>query len=127
MANEEQLKNDVEEFEKTRQQLMGVSSQKQQLQFQATAMGKSLEALEKTKEKKVYKAVGNILILSDTADVQNELKDQKEVADLRLKSLQKQEDSIVQKLNKLKAKIEGTAAPETGQTEEQQKANSKKK
>ena len=130
MADNEQLQQDVLEFERSRQQLIGISSQKQQMQFQSTTMGKALEALEKTKEKKVYKAVGNILLLSDVTDVSKELKEQKEVVDLRVKTLQKQEDSTVQKLNKLRAKIEGTTAGgEQAATEQQKetKQNSKKK
>lgn len=129
MANDEQAQQDLMEFERSRQQLLGVSSQKQQFQFQSATMEKSIEALEKTKEKKVYKAIGNILILSDTADVSKELKEQKEVTDLRVKTLQKQEDSIVQKLNKLKAKIQGktTESGESTEMTEQPKQNSKKK
>lgn len=126
MANEEQAtQQDMMEFERSRQQLFNISTQKQQMQFQSATMGKSIEALEKTKEKKAYKAVGNILILSDVSELSKELKEQKETTDLRAKSMQKQEDSIVQKLNKLKAKIEGKSA-ETEATE-QPKQNPKKK
>ena len=123
MANGEQ--QDMVEFEKSRQQLFNISTQKQQLQFQSTTIGKAIETLEKTKEKKAYKAIGNILILSDIPDLSKELKEQKETTDLRAKSMQKQEDTIVQKLNKLKAKIEGTSA--SAETTAEQPKNSKKK
>lgn len=130
MANEEQMQQDIADFERSRQQLMGISSQKQQMQFQSAAVAKAIEALEKTKEKKVFKALGNILIQSDVSDVSKELKEQNEIVSLRVKSLQKQEESIVQKLNKLKAKIEGKEP--AGETAEaaangQQKQNNKKK
>ncbi len=96
----------IAEFEQNRVQLLNVSGQKQQLQMQSMAMGQALEELAKTKEKKVFKAVGNILIQSDAAAVKKELKDKKESVDLRIKTLQKQEDSLVNKLNKLKSEIE---------------------
>ena len=125
MATEETTtQQDMVEFEKSRQQLFGISSQKQQMQFQSTTLGKAIEALEKTKEKKAYKAVGNILILSDVSDLLKEIKEQKETVELRAKSMQKQEDIVVQKLNKLKAKIEGTSAATTAETAKQ---NPKKK
>lgn len=106
MANEQEFQNDLIEFERSRQQLMSISAQKQQFQLQGSATGAALEELKKTKEKKVYKAVGNILILSGVTAVAKELEEQKESGELRVKTLQKQEDSIIEKLNKLKVKIE---------------------
>jgi len=98
------------QFEQSRNQLLNVSGQKQQFQTQSLTLEKALEELEKTTEKKVYKAVGNILILSDTQETKKELEETKETLDLRIKTLQKQEDVLVQKLNKIRAQIEGTAS-----------------
>ena len=126
MANEIQQK--VMDFERSRNQLMGVSSQKQNLQIQSQTLKATLEELEKTKEKKVYKAVGNILILSDTAKVKKDVKDKQESAELRLKTLQKQEESLVNKLNSLKSEIEAsqkTGAP-ADQVVETEKSGEKK-
>jgi len=109
----ENVQQDMMEFERNRQQLLGVSTQKQQMQMQSQTMKITLEELEKTKQKQVYKAVGNILILSDTAKVKNEIKEKKESADLRIKTLQKQEESLVNKLNKLKSQIESAQKPAT--------------
>ena len=82
-----------------RQQLMFLSQQKQQVQFQMNVLDNTIKELEKTKEKKVYKGVGNIFILSETDDVVKETKDLKDTMDLRLKNLQKQEDVIIKKIN----------------------------
>jgi prefoldin beta subunit len=94
------------EFERNRNQLMNVSAQKQQLQMQGGALANALEELEKTKEKKVFKAVGNILIQTDVSSTKKEMQEKKESVELRVKTLQKQEDSLVNKLNKLKSEIE---------------------
>jgi|SRR3989338_6222404 len=94
------------DFERSRNQLMNVSAQKQQLQMQGSALGNAIEELEKTKEKKVFKLTGNILIQSDTLAAKKELQEKKESIDLRVKTMQKQEDSLVNKLNKLKSEIE---------------------
>ncbi len=104
MVEEKEAK--IREFEQGRAQLFNVSGQKQQMQLQSGAMKQALDELAKTKEKRVYKAVGNILIQSDTSKVKKELKEKKDALDLRIKTLQKQEDSLVNKLNKLKSQIE---------------------
>ncbi len=112
MANPQPSREEIMQFEQSRNQLLNVSSQKQQFQTQSLTLEKALEELEKTAEKKVYKAVGNILILSDTQETKKELEETKETLDLRIKTLQKQEDVLVQKLNKIRAQIEGTPATE---------------
>lgn len=104
--NQEEMQKNIADFERNRQQLMIVSSQKQQLEMQNKIIENALDELKKTKEKKVYKAIGNILLLSDVKDVEKELKDQKETGELKTKTLQKQEDALIEKLNKLKADIE---------------------
>ena len=115
---QQEIQQSIAEFERNRNQLLNVSSQKQQLQFQSAALNSALEELEKTSEKKAFKAVGNILVLCDVKDLQKELGEQKESTDLRVKTLQKQEDALVEKLNKLKSRIEGSAMPETTQQRE---------
>ena len=118
MAELEQGK--INEFRRSRQQLLNISSQKQQMQFQASAMQSALAEIKESKPKTVYKAVGNILIEKDAKTVEKELKDAKEGIDVRVEALQKQEDSLVNRLNKLKSQIEestgdlGLGAPEKG-------------
>ncbi len=130
MANDIQQK--IVDFERSRNQLLGISAQKQQLQIQSQTLKVTLDELEKTKEKQVYKAVGNILILSDTAKVKKETRERKESVDLRIKTLQKQEESLVNKLNKLKGEIEsaqkqaGAAESEVIETEESDEKEKKK-
>jgi prefoldin beta subunit len=82
-----------------RQQLMFLTQQKQQLQFQINVLDNTIKELEKTKEKKVYKGVGNVFIMSDKDDVLKETKDLKDTIDLRIKNIQKQEDAVLKKIN----------------------------
>lgn len=96
----------IAEFEKTRTQLMSISSQKNQLQAQSESLAKSVEELKATKEEKVYKAAGNIMILTDAKKALKDVEDQKESVDLRFKTIEKQETNLIDKLNKLKMEIE---------------------
>ncbi|AJF60840.1 MAG: prefoldin subunit [Candidatus Diapherotrites archaeon] len=103
MAN---IQESIMEFEKARNQLLSISAQKQQLQLQSEALGQALDELKDSKEEKVFKAVGNILILKDAKEVKKEVDEQKETVDLRFKTVQKQEDALIDKMNKLKNEIE---------------------
>lgn len=82
-----------------RQQLMFLSQQKQQVQFQINVLDNTIKELEKTKEEKVYKGVGNVFIYSDKSEVIKETKDLKETLDLRIKNIQQQEDAMLKKIN----------------------------
>jgi len=104
MAELDQAK--INEFRMGRQQLMNLSAQKQQMQIQSTSMQSALNEIKESKTKTVYKAVGNILIEKDAKKVEKELKDAKETLEVRIEALQKQEDSLVNRLNKAKAQIE---------------------
>lgn len=101
------MQKDLMSYERYRQQLMGLANQKQQLQMHNSIADAALKELEKTKEEKVYKAIGNILIYTDKKDVEAELKKEKEEVGLKLKTLETQEKTVTDLLNKLRIKIEG--------------------
>ena len=105
MAEIDQAK--IAQFERSRIQLMNVSAQKQQMQIQSLTLKQAVDELAKTKEKKVFKAVGNILIQDDAVKVKKELQEKKDSLELRLKTVEKQEESLINKLNKLKSELEG--------------------
>jgi prefoldin beta subunit len=60
-----------------------------------------LEELEKSKEESVYKFIGNVLIKKSREEVIKELKDSKEVIDLRIKNLEKKKEELTKKLKEL--------------------------
>ncbi len=112
---DEQIQKDVMEFNAMRQQLANVAGQKQQLQFQSDTLKAALDELKDSKEEKVYKAVGNILILKKATEVKKELTESKETVDLRLKTVAKQEETLLNKLNKMRTELEAAMGqgPET--------------
>ena len=108
MVQQQDVQKKLMEFEQKRAALLNVSGQRQNIQFQLDALKRAKDELQKTKEKKVYKAVGNILILSEVKDVTKEVGEQVDTLEVRVKSLQKQEDSLVDSMNKMKSEIEET-------------------
>jgi len=127
--NEEEQRALIMDFERNRQMLGNISQQKQQYAMQSELINASLEELGKTKEKTVLKVVGNILITKDVKEMENELKERKESVDLRLKTLEKQEESALKKLNSIRAKIEGPkdSKESKAETEAEEKPKSDKK
>jgi len=114
----EDINTSIQEFEKSRIQLSAIENQTQSMKIQSQVMTEALEELKNNKEEKVYKAVGNILILTDAKKVEKELAEQKETIDLRAKTLKKQEENLMDKLNKLKTEIEKAQAGNEEKKEE---------
>ncbi len=88
------------------QQVQTVMAQKENLNLQSMEIDKALEELEKAKDDDVYKAVGPILIKSSKKDLKTELNEKKETIGLRLKSLEKQEERMKEKLKESQEKLE---------------------
>ncbi|MAG18116.1 MAG: hypothetical protein CL944_01425 [Candidatus Diapherotrites archaeon] len=116
MTNE--INASIQEFEKSRIQLSAIENQTQSMKIQSQVISEALEELKDSKEEKVYKAVGNILILTDAKKVGKDLTEQKETIDLRAKTLKKQEETLMDKLNKLKTEIEKAQAGNEEKKEE---------
>ena len=110
----EDLSATIAEFERSRSQLMGVSAQKAQLAAQRDALEKSIEELKATKEEKVFKVAGNIMVLTNAKQALKDVEEQKESVDLRFKTVYRQETIIIDKLNKLKLEIEKSQGKKTG-------------
>ncbi len=125
--NQEEQKQLVGEFEKNRQMLYTISTQKQQSSMQLEMVKASLEELGKTKEEKVLKAVGNILVQKETKEVIKELEEKEESIGLRVKTLQKQEENTLKKLNSIKSQLEAEMKQEEGKASDKDKTEDKKK
>jgi len=99
----QQILIDLQNFQ---QQMQTVLIQKESLNLQSGEIEKALEELKKATTEDVYKAVGPILIKSTKKDLEEELGEKKETLDLRLKSLQKQEDRLKERLKESQEKFE---------------------
>jgi len=104
--NESEQRAAILDFERNRQMLGSISAQKQQVSMQVEMINASLEELGKTKEKTVYKVVGNVLFPKDAKEMEKELLEKKETSELRLKTVEKQEDTLIKKLKSIQSKLE---------------------
>ena len=94
------------ELQTYQQQMQTAMMQKESLSIQNMEIGKALEELKKTEHDDVFKAVGPILIKSTKKDLVKELDEKKEMIDIRVKSLQKQEVRLKEKMKEAQERFE---------------------
>ncbi|UCD03167.1 MAG: prefoldin subunit beta, partial [Candidatus Aenigmatarchaeota archaeon] len=87
------------------QQLQLVSGQKEALNMQTAEISKALEELSGQGKGEVYKISGPVLIKVSSAEAVKDLKSKKELAALRLKTIEKSEAGLKEKLEDLREKL----------------------
>jgi prefoldin beta subunit len=88
------------------QQLQMVESQKEALNMQLMESAKALEELSKPGEGDVYKITGPVLVKVSRAEAKKDIESRKELAMVRLKSMEKSEAAVKGKLEELKEKLQ---------------------
>ena len=86
------------------QNMHSLTNQKRTIQSQMLEIENALKELE-TAKGEVYKIVGSIMFHAEKGLLNKDLKERKEVLDLRIKSLEKQEKSIEEKAKKIQAEV----------------------
>lgn len=96
MANEEDtedLSRDLMEYENMEKQLEVLLIQKHQLQVQLNEIKHALDELLKSKGD-VYRSVGSIVLATTKEDAQADLKERKELIELKINTMDKQEEKL---------------------------------
>jgi prefoldin beta subunit len=88
------------------QQLQMVENQKEAISMQLVESNKALEELSKPGEGEVYKVTGPVLVKVARNDAKKDVESRKELAMLRLKTIEKSESGLKGKLEELKGKLE---------------------
>jgi prefoldin beta subunit len=99
--------NIEQEYLILQQQLRNVLIQKETIKLQIAEIDSALSELEKTKEEKVYKVVGNVMIKKSKEEVEKELKEGKEDLQIRVESLEKIEKDLIEKIKNIEEKLKG--------------------
>ncbi|MCX8163341.1 MAG: prefoldin subunit [Candidatus Micrarchaeota archaeon] len=110
------LQAQVNEFQRLGQQLQILDAQEQQLNFLIDELKQAQEELKKSSGA-IYKAAGHLLIEIDKKSATEEVIEKLELYQNRLKSLQKQRDSMKQKFNELRQTIESSIAEQKNVSE----------
>lgn len=98
-----ETEQEIAQLQLYEQGLQNILMQKHQFQSQSIEIESALKELESTKE--AYKIVGNIMVASKKEDLKSELESKKETTNLRIKTLEKQENQIREKAKKLQEEV----------------------
>ena len=95
---------DLQEMQILEQNMQSLLMQRQTFQLELSETQSALKELENSSEE-VYKIVGNLMIKSDKSKIKNDLLDKEKIINLRVKTIEKQEGFLMDKLEKLREKI----------------------
>ncbi|MDM7939250.1 MAG: prefoldin subunit beta [Methanothrix sp.] len=104
-----QIQNQLAQLQQLQQQAQAVMTQKNQIEVLIRETEAALKELEKSSDDAViYKSVGELLFRADRSKLMEELKERKEMMDLRLKTMAKQEERIQSRFTQLQEQLKLT-------------------
>jgi prefoldin beta subunit len=101
---DKETESNINELQLLEQNMQNFSMQRQSFQAQTLEIDNALKELETAKEP-VFKIVGNIMVSSDKESLKKDLASKKDILELRMKSIKKQEDALKDKMQKLQEKV----------------------
>ena len=93
--------NKIQEMQLIEQSLQNLLMQKQAFQMELSETRSALKEINDSTEE-VFKIVGQLMIKTEKSKIQKDLTDKEKFLDLRLKSLEKQEKSLSEQLEKIR-------------------------
>jgi prefoldin beta subunit len=101
-----QVQNQLAQLQQLKVQIEAVGRQKMQVEALLRDSESALDELEKLDENSViYKNVGELMIKTDKELVKEDLSEKKETYDLRLKTLERQEERVQKKYQQLQQQL----------------------
>jgi len=101
-----QVQNQLAQLQQLQQQAQSVMTQKSQIEALLRETEAALKELEKSSEDAViYKSVGELLFIAEKQKLAEELKERKDMMDLRLKTISKQEERIQGRFTQLQEQL----------------------
>ncbi|OPY52468.1 MAG: Prefoldin subunit beta [Methanosaeta sp. PtaU1.Bin060] len=101
-----QIQNQLAQLQQLQQQAQAVMTQKAQIEGLIRETEAALKELEKSSDDAViYKNVGELLFRAEKAKLTEELKERKDMMDLRLKTMAKQEERIQSRFAQLQEQL----------------------
>jgi prefoldin beta subunit len=106
-------------FNQAQAQLQSVLLRKQQYEAELREVEKAISEIEKLpQDAKIYKSVGNFLLPQTKDSALQELRDRKELLELHVKTLSRQESLLREQLEKLREEINKELAKLRGSSSE---------
>lgn len=100
----EDTDNKIQEMQILEQSLQNLLMQKQAFQLELNETQAALKEIKNSGDD-VFKIIGQLMIRSDKKKMQDELSNKEKLLGIRLKSLEKQETSLTEKLEQLREDV----------------------
>ena len=102
----ENIQQELMQFQQLQSQYQIIVSQLQSLKIEMSETDAALNELSKTENPVVYKSIGSILIKSEKPGLLDDLNKKKESIDIRIKTIEKQEDRVKKKLEEMQKNLQ---------------------
>ncbi len=104
------LQNQLKQAQQIEGQIEQLNNQKYQMDLRIKELTKTLEELEKIGDNTpIYRSVGPVLYkVEDKTKLVEELKEQKELSEIRIKTIEKQQKSLEEKYKEIEQLIQKT-------------------
>jgi len=111
-----QLRNQLQMFQQLQEQAQGVVAQRVQVESQVRELDRALQELARVADDApIYKAAGALLVRTkDKATAEAEVRESKEIADVRLTSLKRQEEKVREKLTSMQRELQAALSAQQG-------------
>ena len=96
--------DNLQEIQMIEQTIQNLLMQKQAFQTQLFEVDNALNEIEKTKDE-TYKIVGPIMVATSKKELKDDLQSKKEILELRIKNLEKQEKKIKEEATQLQTEV----------------------
>ena len=94
----------IQEMQILEQNLQSLLLQKQAFQMELSETQSALKEIENSGEE-VFKIIGQLMIKTDKSKIKQELLNKEKILDLRTKTIEKQETSLTEQLDKLREEV----------------------
>ena len=96
--------NKIQEMQLLDQSLQNLLLQKQAFQMELSETASALKEIENSGDE-VFKVIGQLMIKTEKKKIKDELVNKEKILDLRVKTMEKQEKSITEQLDKLREEV----------------------
>lgn len=101
---EKELEHKIKELQLLEQSLNNILFQRQTFQLELNEVNTSVTELASSSGD-VFKIVGNVMIKGEKEKLQKELEEKKEIIDLRMKNIEKQEKALRERVEELRKEV----------------------
>lgn len=104
MAMDQETQKKVQGLQLLEQSFQNILLQKQTFQVEVNETKTALEEINKSKGD-VYRVLGQIMVKADNNDLKKELEEKKNLLEIRMKAIEKQELSMREEIERIRADI----------------------